>query len=77
LVNFGVLPLTFAHCGDYDRIELGEVIRLSGVHRALRSGRELSASVAGGKRTIVLLHDLSRRQLDLLLSGGARQGSQA
>jgi aconitate hydratase len=70
LVNFGVLPLTFSHAGDYDRIERGDVIRLSGVHAALRSGRELRASVADGKHTIVLHQDLSRRQVDLLLSGG-------
>jgi aconitate hydratase len=70
LVNFGVLPLTFSDAGDYERIELSDVIRLSGVHAALRSGRALNASVAGGKRTIVLHQDLSRRQVDLLLSGG-------
>jgi aconitate hydratase len=69
LINFGVLPLTFADSGDYDRIELGDVIRISGVHAALRSGRTLTASL-GDKRTITLHHDLSRRQLDLLLSGG-------
>jgi aconitate hydratase len=70
LVNFGVLPLTFSHADDYDRIEPGDVIRLSAVRAALRSGRELRASVADGKHTIVLHQDLSRRQVDLLLSGG-------
>ncbi|MDQ4060615.1 MAG: aconitate hydratase [Pseudomonadota bacterium] len=71
LINFGVLPLTFVDPGDYDRIEEGDVIRLSGVHEALRSGRrELSASLDGRDRTIALRHDLSPRQVDLLLSGG-------
>jgi aconitate hydratase len=70
LVNFGVLALTFSDAGDYDQIEPGDVIRLSGVHAALRSGRELRASVADGRHAIVLHQDLSRRQVDLLLSGG-------
>ena len=37
LVNFGVLPLTFINPGDYDRLKLGDVIRLAGVHTTLRS----------------------------------------
>jgi aconitate hydratase len=30
LVNFGVLPLTFADLADYDRLKVGDMIRLSG-----------------------------------------------
>jgi aconitate hydratase len=70
LINFGVLPLTFAEPADYDGIAQGDVIRLSGVHRALKAGRELRASLARGGRAIVLHHDLSPRQVDLLLAGG-------
>jgi aconitate hydratase len=73
-VNFGVLPLTFADPDDYDRLMLETVIRLSGVHTALRSGKkEIAASLdnAGdGDTTVALRHDLSKRQVDLLLSGG-------
>ncbi len=51
------------------------MVRLSGVHAALRSGRrELGASfiaaAGGARRTISLRHDLSPRQADLLLAGG-------
>ena len=46
------------------------MIELSGVRAALRSGRELRAALAGKGRTIALRHDLSPRQLDLLLAGG-------
>ncbi|MBD0276323.1 MAG: hypothetical protein ICV73_30920, partial [Acetobacteraceae bacterium] len=74
LANFGVLPLIFADPRDYDGIVQGDVVRLSGVHEALRSGRrELDAAlVAGGgaRRTIALRHDLSPRQTELLLAGG-------
>src|SRR3954467_11474274 len=60
LVNFGVLPLTFADPGDYDSLKLGDVIRLSGVHAILRSGtKRLTASLGDGKSTIALRHNLS------------------
>ena len=50
---------------------MSNVNRLSGVHEALRSGRrELGASLDGRDGTIALRHDLSPRQVDLLLSGG-------
>jgi aconitate hydratase len=71
LVNFGVLPLTFADLADYDRLKAGDVIRLSGIHGTLRSGcKDFTGSLGDGQSTIALRHDLSPRQVDLLLSGG-------
>jgi aconitate hydratase len=70
LVNFGVLPLTFADPGDYDRLGQGEAIQFTDVHAALRSGHELRAKLVGNGREILLHHDLSPRQIDLLLVGG-------
>ncbi|MGH6898087.1 MAG: aconitate hydratase [Geminicoccaceae bacterium] len=70
LVNFGILPLTFADAGEYDRTSQGDVIEIAAVHEALAGGRELSARLAGKDRTIGLRHDLSARQLDLLRRGG-------
>ncbi|HEX2134661.1 MAG TPA: aconitate hydratase [Microvirga sp.] len=71
LVNFGVLPLTFADPADYDRLGVGDVIELSDVHAVLRSGgKEIAAKVNGGRSTMALRHDLSSRQIDLLLAGG-------
>jgi len=69
LANFGVLPLTFADPAEYDRISAGETIRFSGVRAALRvGGTELPARV--GDRAITLRHDLSERQIGILLEGG-------
>src|SRR6185503_13559081 len=45
LVNYGVLPLTFAHAADYDRIAQGDLIRLGGLHAALRRDAEIQARV--------------------------------
>ena len=70
LVNFGVLPLTFAEPGDYDALERDEVICIPALHQALRAGGELVARLSGQDRELRLRHDLSKRQLDVLLVGG-------
>ncbi len=82
LSNFGVLPLTFADLGEYDRIAQGATISLTGIRDALRPGRrELHARI--DDRAVALVHDLSERQIDILLAGGiikwlrARLGNQA
>jgi aconitate hydratase len=71
LVNFGVLPLTFADPADYDRLDIGDTIRLPDVAAVLRARREFDAEVAGSGRTIRVRHTLSERQIDILLAGGA------
>ena len=70
LVNFGVLPLTFADPADYDRLEIGDTVRIAGIAAALAAGPEVAASVNGGRSTVALQHDLSPRQIEILLKGG-------
>ena len=70
LVNFGVLPLTFADPSDFDRLDVGDIIEISGIRAALEAGPNLAASLNRGRGTIQLRHDLSRRQIELLLRGG-------
>jgi aconitate hydratase len=69
LINFGVLPLTFADPADYDRLSQGETLGFAGVHAALRQGASLSASRGNGG-SIALQHALSPRQIEVLLAGG-------
>ena len=70
LINFGVLPLTFADESDYDSIEQGDVLALSGVPEALRNGRELRLENQTKGTELALRHELSERQVDVLLKGG-------
>lgn len=70
LINFGVLPLTFVDPADYDRLELGDVIEIEDVSGALFKGAEIQATLRGGKESIRLRHDLSPRQIEILLKGG-------
>lgn len=69
LINFGVLPLTFADPSDHDRLEIGDVIEIADVARALSAGPEIVARLGSGGE-IRLRHDLSPRQIEVLLEGG-------
>jgi aconitate hydratase len=69
LVNFGMLPLTFANPDDYAKLEQGDVIALTNLREDLGKGDTLTASIKG-KGQIKLKHQLSPRQVDVLLKGG-------
>ncbi|HVO39973.1 MAG TPA: aconitate hydratase, partial [Spirochaetia bacterium] len=69
LINFGILPLTFADPSDYDRIRQGDMMRISGVRRLLENGAsEVPVSVNG--KTITTKLEVSDRHRRILLAGG-------
>jgi len=69
LVNFGILPLTFADPSDYDAIEQGDEITISGVKTAIKEGAsDIPVTVKG--RTVMTRLDVSDRQRRMLLAGG-------
>ncbi|WP_311948844.1 aconitate hydratase [Halomonas piscis] len=68
LINFGVLPLTFASDDDYERVRAGESLSFESLHEALKQGDTLKARGASGE--IALKHGLSSRQVEVLLAGG-------
>lgn len=70
LVNFGILPLTFVNPGDWEEIRQDDVLRLEGLHSTLLSNHRLNASNLTRNCTYRLVHDLSGRQLKILLAGG-------
>jgi aconitate hydratase len=71
LVNFAVLPLTFDDPTDYDRIEEGDVLRVTDVHETLRNGDgTVRVENTSKGETYTARHRLSERQVDVLLAGG-------
>lgn len=68
LVNFGVLPLTFADPADYDALEVGDMVEIAEIAATLKRGAAVTARVRA--REIALRHDLSARQIEVLLAGG-------
>ncbi len=72
LVNYGVLPLTFAEPDDHDRLEKGHVLGLGSLRSRLERGeRRLEVAVDGdGREALAVDHDLSDREIAIVLAGG-------
>jgi len=71
LINYGILPSSFASEEDFTAINQGDVIELAGIHQALQSGTEqMTVQIEGQSRSICLTLDLTDRQREILLSGG-------
>ncbi|MFC4258161.1 aconitate hydratase [Marinobacter lacisalsi] len=70
LCNFGVLPLKFTSDRDYDDIEQGDELELNDLASALQSGDKIVAKNARSGKRYELGHDLSDRQIRMVLKGG-------
>lgn len=71
LVNFGILPLTFADPADYDRIDQGDELVIPGARRALEAGAgELEIENRTKGFTFRARTGLTRRQAEIILAGG-------
>jgi aconitate hydratase len=69
LVNFGVLPLTFANEDDLDNLKQGTKLKITGLHEALAAGDSVEVETEDGA-TISCKHALSERQIEILRAGG-------
>lgn len=69
LINFGILPLTFANAADYDAIAADDELEFNNLKAGLHSDTITLKNVTKGKE-IKLKHGYSPRQVDTLLAGG-------
>ncbi|MCM1577956.1 MAG: aconitate hydratase [Ruminococcus sp.] len=71
LINAGILPLTFVNEGDYDKIDRGDKLVISGVRKAVESGvTELVVKNETKGCDIPVLCELTGRTRDIVLAGG-------
>jgi aconitate hydratase len=70
LVNFGILPLSFANAADYDRIKANDVLEIKGVRKALEENQPITLHNATQGFNIETSYDLSERDRKILLAGG-------
>jgi aconitate hydratase len=70
LVNFGILPLTFADPKDAARIRQGDELELKGLRAAVRQGENLAVRNATQGFTFSVRLAASSRQKEILLAGG-------
>ena len=71
LVNFGILPLPFANEADYDHIEQGDELEIANVRGAIRQGATVRIRNVTRGSEFMARHNLSPRQVEMLLAGGA------
>ena len=69
LINFGILPLTFADPADYDNVEQGADIVIPGIRTALADGATtIEVQINGASVSAII--DLSERHREILIAGG-------
>jgi aconitate hydratase len=70
LVNFGILPLTFANESDYDKVAQGDEFGLLDVRKALKDGGKLMVKDKTKGFEFEVRHELTGRQVEIILAGG-------
>jgi aconitate hydratase len=71
LVNFGIVPLTFAGDGVYDRLGEGDEIEIADdVAARIREGAERVTAEVNGEWTFEARVDLTAEEREMLIAGG-------
>jgi len=70
LINFGILPLTFRHEKDLERLKDGIFLHLSNLHQAIQKAEPFAINLADDPNPIWVNHNLTERQAQILLAGG-------
>ncbi len=70
LVNFGILPLTFADSSGYNDLEQGDRLVLEGLRGMIAKGETVVVKNERSGGTVKLKHGLSPRQREVVLAGG-------
>ena len=70
LVNFGILPLSFANAADYDKIKENDILEVKGVRKALEGNEPIVIRDTTQGFDIETSYDLSERDRKILLAGG-------
>jgi aconitate hydratase len=70
LINFGIVPFEFVNSGDYDSIDAHDIIRLENMRDNFKEGKPHYAINETRNVTYELKHNLSERQINVILAGG-------
>lgn len=71
LVNFGILPLRFENTEDYESLDQGDVLVIKNIHDSIKSDSHIAVENKTRNEKYKLTHDLSARQVEVILCGGA------
>jgi aconitate hydratase len=70
LVNFGIVPLTFARSSDWEEVEQDDRLRMENLIDALKAGKPFEIQNLSKNSTCKVAFALSQRQLEILTAGG-------
>ena len=70
LINAGILPLTFANEGDYEKINEGDTLVIDNLVEAVKDGRDIILKNKTKNIDIVCNCDLTERTKAIILAGG-------
>ncbi len=70
LINFGILPLQFEKPEDYERLENGDLLRMSGVVAAIDSTQRYTVENVTRGYSFTVTSALNERERDLIKQGG-------
>jgi aconitate hydratase len=70
LINFGILPLTFADPADWEKIEADDVLEMGNLRETLKSGSRVKVVNLTRNETYTTQHAMSDRQVEMVLAGG-------
>ncbi len=69
LANFGILPLLFKEEEAYESIDQGDTLQLRNLRDQVQAGTDVEVTNADKDETYVVEHDLSERELQMVLEG--------
>jgi aconitate hydratase len=69
LINFGILPLTFADPDDWHRIDQDDVLAIENIRTAIGQSKQLAIENKTTNEAYEAVHSLSGRQIKMILDG--------
>ena len=69
LINFGVIPFTFADESDYDKISMNDILELSNLHEGLKTHGKIKIHNKTKNEDYEVAHTFSKVELDSLMAG--------
>ncbi len=70
LINFGIVPATFANADDYGKLAQGDMLRIEGLREAIARGGKLVLVNETKRVTMEIVCELSETDREVLLAGG-------
>ena len=69
LINYGIIPMTFANSEDYDKIKQGDTLELKDLDESLKNHKPFKVLI-NGTTEIECVNDIAARSAKIIMAGG-------